>query len=294
MYEKLTQEITKNVSQIEENKKLAEAEAREAGELSKVHAYLNQSCAEEGQTKAALEKSIEEKKRNLSELDYVLEEEKRKVDEILAATREKDEQVVSGKEMEAVDKKARTEKTENAVEEELEAKRKENEKLEAVCKQLKNCGIWCQEKEDSIAQIIDVSKTLEKTTSDAEEMKKKTLAKIIEQKGNSTEYNSKLKAEVLALSQEIETRTKNLNEAKAKYKNTLKELNEKMTAEGLKEKQLKESKEKASTAISKCNENIKDVETAFEKEQAAIEGKMKELIGLFEGSFKTVLDSAKA
>ena len=69
------------------------------------------------------------------------------MDELRALIKEKDEQVVSHKDMEAVEKKGKAEKLEAAAEEELEAKKVEFEKLENIAKQLHNAayvkGLLC-------------------------------------------------------------------------------------------------------------------------------------------------------
>lgn len=269
--------------------KRAEIETKEAEELKKTFDLLHQKLSEEMGIKSALDKSVEERKRELSELDYVLEEGKRKVDEVLLETREKDDQVVTSKEMEAVEKKAKTEKIEVANEEELDNKKKETEKLEAVCRQLENVVNYVQSKEDILTQILDLNKLLEKASIDIEDIRKKTIAKLIDQTANSNDLNNKLKTELSNLGQEIESHTKNLSDSKLKYMTLLKEMNDKISAENTKEKSLHDSKNKLINTISQCQANINNAKAAFEKEQAEIDSRMKDLIAQFEASFKSLL-----
>jgi len=251
-----------------------------------------QCCAEESKTKESLEKAINEKKKNLADLDYVLEEEKRKVDSLILATREKEDQIITSSDMDVVKRKAVAEKEEADTEEELESKRKENEKLGSTCKLLKNCLTWCQEKNQSIERILELMRTLDKAITDTNELRKEVLGKINEQNAAEMETNAKLRSEAEVLAQDIEKQARIGNEARSKYEGLIKEVNEKIIAIIDKTKLLREEKERISENIEKCNEQIKEVDVIFEREQSANEVKMKELTELLETSFKSILSSA--
>ena len=101
-----------------------------------------------------------------------------------------------------------------------------------------------------------MSKQIEKSLTENEELKRKTLGKLIETRGIYGDNNSRLKAEAQALAQEIENRGRSVQDAKVKGKASIKELGEKINAEAAKEKSFRDNKEKLAASISKCNETV--------------------------------------
>eukprot|EP00826_Nyctotherus_ovalis_P028229 TRINITY_DN222_c0_g1_i14.p1 TRINITY_DN222_c0_g1~~TRINITY_DN222_c0_g1_i14.p1 ORF type:complete len:238 (+),score=82.85 TRINITY_DN222_c0_g1_i14:951-1664(+) len=236
---------------------------------------------------------MNERKKNLANLDYVLEEEKRKVDSLILNTREKEEQIITESEMEMVKRKAAAEKEEADTEKELESRSKENERLEKVSRNLKNCLEWCQERSQSVAKIIEVVKAIGKSADSADDLRQSALRKITTQNAEELEANEQLNAEAASVTQETEARIKAGEESKANHSVRMKELSDKLKLEKEKEQSLKETKDKIIESMEKCNEQIKEVDVVFEREQAACEARMQEITEQFEISFNNLLKSTK-